>query len=81
LPKKEKVDEFINIRFELLFNIAFEDNIVLDYITALSQAKFKIGSSQKTNNYFDMNINIDENQESTYRAKQQIFYLAQLNKK
>ena len=81
LPKKEKVDEFINIRFEVLFNIALEDNLVLDYITALSQARFKIGSSPNANNYFDLNINIDENRDPMYLAKQQIFYLAQLNKK
>ncbi len=81
LPKKEKVDEFTNIRFEVLFNIAMEDNLVLDYITALSQARFKVGSSQNEKNYFDLNVNIGENQDSMYIAKQQIFYLAQLNKK
>lgn len=81
LPKKDKVDDFINIRFEILFNIAHENNLILDYITALSQAKFKIGSSPKKNNYFDLNIKIDENRDSMYLAKQQIFYLAQLNKK
>lgn len=81
LPKKEKVDDFVNIRFELLLNIALEDNLVLDYLTALSQAKFKVGSSQKADNYFDLNINIDENRDPMYLAKQQIFYLAQLNKK
>jgi hypothetical protein len=81
LPKKEKVEEFINIRFEVLFNIALENNLVLDYITALSQARFKVGSSPDASNYFDLNINIGENPDSMYLAKQQIFYLAQLNKK
>jgi hypothetical protein len=81
LPKKEKVEEFTNIRFEVLFNIALEDNLVLDYITALSQARFKIGSSPKENNFFDLNINIGEIRDPMYIAKQQIFYLAQLNKK
>jgi len=81
LPKKEKVEEFTNIRFEVLFNIALENSLVLDYITALSQARFKIGSSPEAKNYFDLNINIDENRDSMYLAKQQIFYLAQLNKK
>jgi hypothetical protein len=81
LPKKEKVDEFINIRFEVLFNIALEENLVLDYITALSQARFKIGSSENVNNHFDLNINIGEKRDAMYLAKQQIFYLAQLNKK
>jgi len=81
LPKKEKVEEFTNIKFEVLFNIALENNLVLDYITALSQARFKVGSSPDTNNHFDLNINIDENRDAMYLAKQQIFYLAQLNKK
>jgi len=81
LPKKEKVDEFTNIKFEILLNIALENNLVLDYITALSQARFKVGSSPYTKNYFDLNINIEENRDPMYLAKQQIFYLAQLNKK
>lgn len=81
LPKKEKVEEFINIKFEVLFNIALDNNLVIDYITALSQARFKVGSSPDTNNHFDLNINIDENRDAMYLAKQQIFYLAQLNKK
>lgn len=81
LPKKEKVEEFINIRFEVLFNIALDKNLVTDYITALSQARFKTGCSTDENNHFDLNINIDENQDAMYLVKQQIFYLSQLNKK
>ena len=81
LPKKEKVEEFTNIRFEILLNIAMENNLVLNYITALSQARFKVGSSPNVKNYFDLNINIGENSDPMYLAKQQIFYLAQLNKK
>ncbi|HSH19248.1 MAG TPA: hypothetical protein VLA03_02270 [Draconibacterium sp.] len=71
----------MSIRFEILLNIALEDNLVLDYITGLSKAQFKVGSSAKPKNYFDMNINIGENTDPMYLAKQQIFYLAQLNKK
>lgn len=81
LPKKEKVDEFLSIKFEILLNIAMENNLVLEYLTALSKAQFKVGSSPNKKNYFDMNINIGENTEPMYLAKQQIFYLAQLNKK
>ena len=80
LPKRGKVDEFISIRFDVLFNIAEENNLVLDYITALSHARFKIGCSPSVNNYFDLNINIGENRDPMYIVKQQIFYLAQLNK-
>jgi len=81
LPKKEKVSDFTNIKFEILLNIAMQNNLAVDYITALSKAQFKVGSSPNGKNYFDMNINIGENTNPMYLAKQQIFYLAQLNKK
>ncbi|MGE0019633.1 MAG: hypothetical protein AB7S72_08210 [Draconibacterium sp.] len=80
LPRHEKVSEFVDMNFDILFNLALSQNLALEYITALSQAKFKVGSSQDTNNYFDLNINIGENNDALYLAKQQIFYLAQLKK-
>ncbi len=81
VPKNDKIDEFTSIKFEILLNIAMENNFALDYITALSKAQFKVGSLAGDKNYFDMNINIGENTDPMYLAKQQIFYLAQLNKK
>lgn len=81
LPKYEKVSEFTEMSFDILFNIALIPNLAVDYITGLSRAKFKVGSSPDNKNYFDLNINIGENRDSMFLAKQQIFYLAQLNKK
>lgn len=81
LPKPEKIDDFTKMNFDLLLNIALKQNFVLDYLTALSQAKFKVGYSPNEVNYFDLNINIGEKDDAMYLAKQQIFYLAQLNKK
>lgn len=80
LPRHEKVSEFVDMNFDILFNLALSQNLALDYITALSQAKFKVGSSTGDSKYFDLNINIDENNDALYLAKQQIFYLAQLKK-
>jgi hypothetical protein len=80
LPRHEKVSEFVDMNFDILLNVALSQNLALDYITALSQAKFKVGSSIDVNNYFDLNINIGENNDALYLAKQQIFYLAQLKK-
>ena len=79
LPKLEKIDDFTSIGFDLLINISLQQNRVLDYITLLSKAKFKVGSSLNEANYFDLNINIGENDDSMYLVEQQIFYLAQLN--
>ena len=81
LPKYEKVSEFTEMSFDILFNIALSPNIAVDYITGLSRAKFKVGSSPDDKNYFDLNINIGENRNVMFLVKQQIFYLAQLNKK
>jgi hypothetical protein len=80
-PKKGIADDFINTEFDLLMNIALEQNMVLDYITALSRAKFKTGWSPDENNFFDLNIKINGKLDALYLAKQQIFYLSQLNEK
>ncbi len=80
LPKPGPVDDFIDMEFDLLLNIALNQTRVLDYITALSRAKFKIGWSPLDQNFFDLNINIGARKEAMFLAEQQIFYLAQLNK-
>ncbi|MCD6354640.1 MAG: hypothetical protein J7L95_03735 [Prolixibacteraceae bacterium] len=80
-PKPGKTNDFTSFDFDLLINVALKQNFILDYLTALSVAKFKVGWSPSENNFFDLNINIGQNQDALYLAKQQIFYLGQLNKK
>ena len=80
VPKPEKTQDFMQANFDVLLNIALQQNYVLDYITALTVADFKIGCSPDEQNYFDLNINIGENQDTMFLVEQQIFYLAQLNK-
>ncbi|QIA07988.1 hypothetical protein G0Q07_09725 [Draconibacterium halophilum] len=79
IPKPEKVSDFIEMKLDLLLCLASEKNYAVDYITALSHAKFKIGSSETDNSYFDLNIKIGQNKDTMFLAQQQIFYLAQLN--
>jgi len=78
IPKPEKIQEFCSIRFDILFCIAIDNNLALDYIIAQSQARFKVGSVENDASYFDLNIKIGQNHDAMYLAKQQIFYLAQL---
>lgn len=80
LPKTAAADDFIKMEFDLLLNIALEQTLVLNYLTALSRARFKIGWSPVESSFFDLNINIKEKQDALYLARQQIFYLAQFNK-
>ena len=79
IPKPEKTQDFMQTHFDVLLNIALKQHFALDYLTALSLADFKVGWSPKPDNYFDLNINIGENQDTMFLVKQQIFYLAQLN--
>lgn len=80
-PKPGKIDSFTEMHFDLLLNISMKQNVTTDYITLVTEAKFKIGWSPNEINYFDLNINISKNQDALYLAKQQIFYLGELNKK
>jgi len=80
-PKKGIAEDFLNTEFDLLLNIALDNNLVLDYLTALSKARFKVGWSPEENNFYDLNINIKGKQDALFLARQQIFYLGQLNKK
>jgi hypothetical protein len=79
-PKPEKINDFTSVNFDVLFNITPNQNLILDYITLVSKAKFKVGCSTSDSNYFDLNINIDKKDDTMYLVEQQIFYLAQLNK-
>lgn len=79
IPKPEKVGDFIDLELDVLLCLAAEKNLAVDYITVLSKAKFKIGSSESDDSYFDLNIKIGQNKDAMFLAKQQIFYLAQLN--
>ena len=81
LPKPEITSEFFSQQYDLLLNVALKQNLVLDYLTALAHASFKIGWAPDNPNFFDLNINIGEKQDALFLAEQQIFYLRQLNKK
>jgi hypothetical protein len=67
--------------FDVLFNISTEQNITLDFITAMTHARFKTGYSPSDVSFFDLNIKIEPHQDAMFLVKQQIFYIARLNKK
>ena len=77
-PKSGMVDSFVEMNFDILFNIALKHNVIFDYIMLVSKAKFKVGGQADLANYFDLNINIGQNQNSLYLVEQQIFYLSNL---
>lgn len=80
IPKSGTIEVFTDSEFDILFSIVTIPCYVADYIVALSKAKFKVGSAKGIFNYFDLNINIEDNHDAIYLVKQQIFYLGELNK-
>ncbi len=80
-PKPGLTEAFLKTEYDLLLNVALEQNLVLLYLTALSQSHFKIGWSPSGLNFFDLNIQINGRKDAEYLARQQIYYLEQLNKK
>ena len=75
------MNEFVKTEYDLLLNLAPEQNLALYYLTALSRAHFKIGRAAEGLNFFDLTIQIDNDKDALYLAGQQIHYLEQLNKK
>lgn len=57
-PKGEMIDNFINTRFDILFNLYLEDNLMLSYISALSKANMRIGKYNDNTDYYDLMIDI-----------------------
>ena len=51
-PKSEIINNFIEDKFDLFINLDLGNNIILQYLSLLSNAKFKTGS------YNDLNIKI-----------------------
>ena len=50
LPESIEVKSFIKNKFEILIDINFEKNFTLSYITTISQALFKVGLFDETEN-------------------------------
>ncbi len=77
-PKSQVAEGFINTEFDLLMNISLDESFPMEVITALSKARFKIGSTGKLTQYFDLSIDISKNPNPVFLAEQQLFYLKKL---
>jgi hypothetical protein len=50
------------------------------YVTALSEATFKVGYAGSSTNYFDLNIEFQDKPETSQLAEQILYYLKRINK-
>jgi hypothetical protein len=80
IPKAETVNSFMRQKFDILIDLTAQSKFPLVYVTALSEASFKIGTVRSTNNYFDWNIEFGEEVETGKLAEQILYYLKRINK-
>lgn len=80
IPKSELAEDFIHQKFDLLIDLTGTKIFPLTFITALSEAAFKIGYAGNTVNYYDLNIEFGEQPESSQLAEQILYYLKRINK-
>jgi len=80
-PTTPIIDNFINEEYDLLIDLNIHDHFPLKYITALSQAKFKVGKYKETDEpIYDMMIDADNTQTLKYFLRQVDTYIVMLNK-
>ena len=80
IPKPALVEDFIHQKFDLLIDLTMQKYFPLIYITALSEANFKIGTAGISQNYFDLNIDFQTSPDTAQLADQILYYLIRINK-
>ena len=80
IPNSDLVDDFIHQKFDLMIDLTGQKYFPIAYITALSEATFKIGYAGSSQNYFDLNIDFQATPETSQLADQILYYLKRINK-
>ena len=80
IPRTQLVEDFISQKFDVLIDLTGQQHFPMVYVTALSEATFKIGYAGKSANYFDLNIEFGEQPETSQLADQILYYLKRINK-
>lgn len=76
VPKGNEVERFINTSFSILIDLNINDCFPIEYISSLSNAKFKVGAKGSyRNKACDLVIDIDENNKMEYLIIQVKHYL------
>jgi hypothetical protein len=80
IPKTKLVEDFIHQKLDILIDLSGQKSFPLVYTTALSEAAFKVGYAGNSTNYFDLNIEFQEEPQPAQLAEQILYYLKRINK-
>lgn len=76
--KNERINNLVNSEYNLLVNLT-NNNLLLDYLTVISRATFKVGFSSADNRLYDFMIEVDNSDVIVFSAELKK-YLKILNK-
>ncbi|MBN2743320.1 hypothetical protein LX69_02644 [Breznakibacter xylanolyticus] len=74
-PKEAMIDEFIYKKFDILLVLTHQNWFPIHYVSALSQAHFKVGQSLLPQKFYDLIIELPENTSLEEQARQMMSYL------
>lgn len=80
-PEPVFVADFIERDFDLLINLSIDNVFPVDYIFALSNARFKAGKYTEGYEFADLSIDIKKSGDIDYLIMQISHYLSEINKK
>jgi hypothetical protein len=80
-PEPEFAKEFMHREFDILINLSMDNLFPVEYIYALSRARFKAGKFTNGSGYTDLAIDIKESRDIEYLIENISHYLRLINKK
>ena len=81
IPKGQKIDDFLNERFDILINCDLSEHFTTDYLSMLSNAGFRVAAdTEKNRKHFDLLIKMEEADLRLF-IEQTLFYLSSFKTK
>ena len=80
-PEAGFVDDFVKREFDILINLSIDNSFPVEYIYALSNAKFKVGIYANGISHSDLVIDVKDNHDVDYLIGQITHYLRIINRK
>jgi hypothetical protein len=74
------IEDFLNRKFDILFDLDLENSFPLRYIATLSKAGMKVGRYFDGCEYLDFMIKLEPNNSIQYLIEQSVYYLNMLRK-
>ncbi len=73
-PNNPNTEEFTNTKFDILIDLSIIEDFPIQYIVALSKAKFKVGCVKENENFYDFMLQLNEKKQLSFFIEQLDYY-------